>query len=132
MDRTPSETLFAYVRAFETLHAEQVVPFYSLPCTFIRPDGVWVVQDEATALVLVKHLMDHAVSQGYKRTEVAQLTARPLASSLAELSGNFERFDESGAPIGVFGFTYLLRRVADQWQIVVAAAHDPVAAAGHP
>jgi hypothetical protein len=124
MTPPPAEMLNAYVRAFETLRAEAVVPFYELPCTFIRPDGAWVVQDEATALVLARHLMEHASSQGYRRTEVSALTMRTLAPVLAELSGEFVRYDASEAEIGRFGFTYLVRSGPDGWKIVVAVAHD--------
>lgn len=124
MTQTPSDMLTAYVRAFETLRAAEVVPFYDLPCTFLRPDGAWVVQDAATALVLVEHLIEHAKAQGYRRTEVSALTVRTLAQGLAELSGVFVRLDTSGSEIGSFGFTYILRGGTDQWKIVVAVAHD--------
>ena len=124
MTQTPVEMLIAYIRAFETLRAEEIVPFYELPCTFIRPDGVWVVQDEATALALVAHLIEHAKSQGYRRTDVSGLTMRTLAPGLAELGGVFVRYDASDAEIARFGFTYIVRGGSDGWRIVVAMAHD--------
>lgn len=124
MKQSPSEMLDAYVRAFETLRAEEVVPFYHLPCTFIRPDGVWVVEDEATALVLVNHLIEHAKQQGYIRTSVSELTMRTLASVIVELSGVFIRYGESQSEIARFGFTYILRADSNGWKIVVAVAHD--------
>jgi hypothetical protein len=124
MTRTPLEMLDAYVRAFETLREEAVVPFYELPCTFIRPDGVWVVQDEATALVLAAHLIEHATSQGYRRTAVSEVTTRTLAAGLAELCGVFHRYDAADAEIARFGFTYIVRGGSDGWRIVVAVAHD--------
>jgi hypothetical protein len=124
MTQAPLEMLNAYVRAFETLRAEDVVPFYELPCTFIRPDGAWVVQDEATALVLAAHLIDHATSQGYRRTAVSEVTTRTLAPGLAELCGVFHRYDAADAEIARFGFTYIVRGGSDGWRIVVAVAHD--------
>jgi len=124
MKGTPSEMLDAYVRAFETLRGENVVPFYQLPCTFIRPDGAWIVQDDATALVLANHLIEHAKGQGYHRTEVVDLTIRALAPELAELTGVFVRYDASASEIARFGFTYIVRGNADQWRIVVAVAHE--------
>lgn len=124
MSSSPAQMLADYVLAFESQRAEAVVPFYALPCTFLRPDGVWVVQDEATALVLVRHLLDHARSQGYHRTETLDLAVRELASSLAELSGVFVRRDSGGSEVGRFGFTYLLRAESGAWRIVVAVAHD--------
>ena len=124
MTQAPLEMLNAYVRAFETLRAEDVVPFYERPCTFIRPDGVWVVQDDATALVLAAHLIEHAKSQGYRRTEVSAVTVRTLAPGLAELGGIFLRYDAADAEIARFGFTYIVRGGSDGWRIVVAVAHD--------
>jgi hypothetical protein len=124
MAHTPLEMLTAYVRAFETLRAEEVVPFYELPCTFIRPDGVWVVQDAATALVLAAHLIAHAKSQGYRRTALSEVTTRTLAPGLVELGGTFRRYDAADAEIARFGFTYIVRGGPDGWRIVVAVAHD--------
>jgi hypothetical protein len=124
MTHTPLEMLDAYVRAFETLRAEEVVPFYELPCTFLRPDGVWVVQDAASALVLAAHLIEHAQSQGYRRTAVSGVTMRTLAPGLAELCGVFHRYDAADAEIARFGFTYIVRGGSDGWRIVVAVAHD--------
>lgn len=128
MDQSPIEMLDAYVRAFETQRAEAVVPFYELPCTFIRPDGTWVAQDDATAITLVNHLIDHARSQGYCRTEIIGTTLRPLAAGLAEVSGVFVRYDAAGREIARLGFTYILRSGPAGWRVIVAAAHDPAAA----
>ena len=116
MEQTPSEMLYGYVRAFETLRPEEVVPFYELPCTFIRPDGTWVVQDEATAQALVNHLIDHARSQRYHRTEISQAATRSLAAGLAELTGIFIRFDAAGGEIARFGFTYIVRGGPEGWR----------------
>ena len=100
----PAEMLHAYVRAFKTLEAAAVAPFYQLPCTFIRPDGVWVVSDEATAVTLAAHLIDHARSQGYERTETLNLTVRRLAVELATMTGVFARYDAANEEIGGSGY----------------------------
>lgn len=125
MGQTPFEMLTAYVLAFESQHADEVVPFYELPCTFIRPDGVWVVSDEATALVLAGHLIEHAQAQGYRSTRVSELTMRALAPGLVELNGVFTRLDASLTEIARFGFTYIVRSGGEGWKIVVAVAHEP-------
>jgi hypothetical protein len=128
MTGTPAEMLRAYVGAFETLRGGHVVPFYELPCTFIRPDGVWVVQDEATALVLANHLIEQATAQGYCRTAVLGLAVRTLAPGLAEITGVFVRLDAADAEIARFGFTYIVRQGPDGWRIVVAVAHEAAGA----
>jgi hypothetical protein len=114
-----------YVKAFETLDASAVTPFYRLPCTFIRPDGVWVVSDDATAATLAAHLIDHARSQGYWRTETRNLEVRRLAAELDIMTGVFVRTNAANEEIGRSGFTYLVRRDDGAWRIVVAVAHDP-------
>jgi hypothetical protein len=121
----PKEMLSEYVRAFETQEASAVAPFYQLPCTFIRPDGVWVVSDNATAMTLAAHLIDHARSQGYRRTETRDLEVRRLTSELAMMTGIFVRYNAAAEEIGRSGFTYLVRRDDGVWRIVVAVAHDP-------
>jgi hypothetical protein len=120
--------LMSYVRAFETLDASVVVPFYQLPCTFVRPDGVWVVSDHETAVTLAAHLIDHARSQGFARTRVPELKVRRLAAELAMLTGVFVRYDGDDAEIGRFGFTYVARLEGVAWKIVVAIGHDATAA----
>jgi hypothetical protein len=124
MNASPTEMLNDYVKAFETLEASAVTPFYQLPCTFIRPDGVWVVSDDATAMTLAAHLIDHAHSQGYRRTETRGLEVRRLASELAMMTGIFVRYNAAAEEIGRSGFTYVVRRDNSSWKIVVAIAHD--------
>jgi hypothetical protein len=113
-----------YVGAFETLEAAAVVPFYQLPCTFIRPDGVWIVSDESTALTLAALLIDHARSQEYRRTETRDLVVRTLAAPLALMTGVFVRYNAANDEVGRFGFTYVVRSEGSGWKIVVAIAHD--------
>ncbi len=121
---SPEEMLYEYVKAFETLEASAVTPFYQLPCTFIRPDGVWVVSDDATAATLAAHLIDHARSQGYRRTKTLDLEVRRLAAGLALMTGVFARTNAADEEIGRSGFTYVVRRDDGAWKIVVAIAHD--------
>jgi len=62
MCQCPENTLCAYVRAFETLGAEAVVPFYKPPCMFVAPFGVWLTGDGDSARRTVSALMEHARS----------------------------------------------------------------------
>jgi ketosteroid isomerase-like protein len=130
MNPRPAEMLEAYVKAFASQNVAAVVSFYLLPCTFIRPDGTWTVSDNATAATLAAHMIDHARSQGYARTETRDLEVRRLAQGLAHMTGVFVRYDASDHEIGRFGFTYVVRDDGQGWKIVVAAAHDPIVIEG--
>ena len=124
LSQGPEDTLRAYVRAFETLEAEAVLPFYDSPCMFIAPFGVSLAGDGDAARHIAAALMEHARSQGYRRTEIRSLRVEGLAGNLAMLTGVFVRFDSKDAEVGRFGFTYILREGGAGWRIVVAVGHD--------
>jgi hypothetical protein len=124
LSASSADLLTAYVRAFETLNPDAVVPFYHLPCTFIAPQNLFVAPDAETARAVAAHLMEQAKSQGYRRTEIRNLKTRQLAADLAWLTGVFVRLDEEEKEVGRFGFTYLVRTAESTWKIAVAVAHD--------
>lgn len=124
MSGTPAERLSEYVRAFETLDPDAVVPFYHLPCTFIAPQNLMVVQDLDAARAVVSYLIEQAKRQGYRRSEIRHLTSKRLARDLASLTGVFVRFNETDEEIARFGFTYIVRHVEGVWMLAVAMAHD--------
>ena len=125
MSHSPEDTLRAYVRAFETLEAEAVLPFYDSTCMFIAPFGDSLAGDGEAARRTASALIEHARSQGYRRTEVRGLRVEELASNLAMLAGVFVRFDSRDEEIGQFGFTYIMRNAGAGWRIAVAVGHDP-------
>ena len=123
MNAKPELTLEAYVRAFESLDADAIVPFYHLPCMFIAATGVTVVPDAAVAHGVASKLIEHARNQDYRRSEILDLEVKTLAERLSSLSGVFARFNSSGEEIGRFGFAYTMLRADTGWRIVVAIAH---------
>src|SRR5512139_1417662 len=96
MSDNPEETLRAYLRAFESLDPDAVVPFYHLPCMFITPVGVTLVSHADSARGVASTLIDHARSQDYRRTDCLALDVKLLGQRLASLSGTFARFDSKG------------------------------------
>lgn len=127
----PFAAVLQYVRAFETLDPDRVVPFYRLPVTFLAPQIHVVAQDAAAARGVVTRLIDHAVTAGYARTDAIDGETRRLADDLALCTGTFVRFDAQDGEIGRFGFTYVLCLHEDRWKIAVAVAHH-VDTPAHP
>jgi len=120
----PEETLRAYVSAFEKLVPEPICAFYHLPCMFIVPTGVLAASDASAAHTIASLLIQHARSQGYRRTEIHDISTRSLASNLAAVTGVFVRFNANDEEIGRLGFTYTMRQTPAGWRIVVAMVHD--------
>lgn len=91
---------------------------------FIAPPGVTVVSDANTARAMASRLIEHARSQGYRRSEILDLDLRTLGESLASVSGVFVRFNSNEEEISRFGFAYTMRKDSGRWGIVVALAHE--------
>jgi hypothetical protein len=127
MSDDPKSAFLAYMRAFEKLDPEIVLPFYQFPAMFIAPQGVFAAPDAGTARALLSQLMEQLRGQSYRRTDVADLVVRHLPPSLALCSGVFVRFNASGQEIARLGFIYTMRSNAGSWQIVVALLHEPAA-----
>lgn len=123
MANTPEAALDAYVTAFASLDVDAVVPFYHEPCLFVAPQGVTLAASRETSRQIASFLIEHARSQGYKRTRIESLRAQPLGDESAFLSGTFERLGAEDQPIGRFGFAYLMQRSGESWQIVAAVAY---------
>jgi hypothetical protein len=123
---SPESAFLAYVRAFEALDPEAVLPFFHLPGMFIAPQGVYAFPDSITAQVLLSQFMGQLRSQSYHRTEVVGLTVSNLSPRLASCAGTFVRFDTRGLEITRLGFIYTMRN-AGSWKIVVAVLHEPIA-----
>ena len=125
MTDSPEVALHAYIRAFETLDPEAVLPFYHVPSMFIGPQGVMAAPDAGTVRALLAQFMGQLRTDAYRRTELRGLEVRALAVGLASCAGVFVRFDASGQEIARPGFTYTMRKSDGPWKIVVAALHDP-------
>lgn len=121
---TPDETLIDYTRAFASLDARQVVPFFEVPCLFVSSaNSVSTATIEAVEGV-VQALVAQASHSNYARTEIIDLVTRSLGAALHWLAGTFVRYDAFGVEVARFGFSYVMRRRDDQWRIVVALAHE--------
>jgi len=124
MRQGPEDVLRDYVRAFESLGADAVVPFYRLPCLFLSRHGPHPVSDPAAARDLVHRLIEQARGQGYHHTEILDLDVRALGEDLAWVAGVFSRRDADQEEIARFGFAYTLIGEGDGWKICVAIAHE--------
>jgi hypothetical protein len=125
MTDNPQAALDAYLRAFEALDPEALLPFYHLPTMFIAPQGVFAAPDAGALRVLLAQFMSGLRAHSYRRTEVSGLAVHALSPGLVSCSGVFVRYDASGAEIGRPGFTYLMRENDGSWKIVVAVVHEP-------
>jgi len=124
------ETFRRYVRAFETLRPEAVVPYYHEPCLFISSQVVATLQSSADVAAFFTNVMASLQRDGYASSEFRDLQVLGLSDALTMVRGvgSWKRAD--GTVLRHFGLTYTLRKGDAGWRIVVAVVHDPSAEAG--
>jgi ketosteroid isomerase-like protein len=119
------ETFRRYVRAFETLRPEAVVPYYHEPCVFISSQGVATLHTGADVVAFFTNVMAGLHGDGYASSEFPDLQVLGLSDALTMVRGvgSWKRAD--GTELRHFGLTYMLRKGDTGWRIVVAVVHDP-------
>jgi hypothetical protein len=127
MTDNPESALNAYIRAFETLDAEAVLPFYHIPGMFITPQDVFAMPDANTARALLFQFLGQLRAQSYRCTEISGLKVCSLSPGLVFCTGVFVRFNTSGQEIARVGFTYSMRNIGGSRKFVVAIVHEPLA-----
>jgi ketosteroid isomerase-like protein len=114
-----------YVRAFQSLDADAILPFYDEPCLLISPQGSVPLLTHADVKRFFQDLMADLRKQGYGSSEFPQLRGTLLSQTLTLVSGTGVWRKTGGEELRRFGLTYLLRRTDHSWRIAVAAIHDP-------
>jgi ketosteroid isomerase-like protein len=124
-DEVVLETFRRYVRAFETLRPDAVVPYYHEPCVFISPQGVVPLHTSAEIVAFFANVMASLHRDGYASSEFPDPEALRLSDALTMLRGvgSWKRAD--GTELRRFGATYTFRKGDTGWRIVVAVVHDP-------
>ncbi len=119
------ETFRRYVKAFETLQPEAVVPYYHEPCLFMSPQVVMTLQSSANVVAFFTTVMAGLRGDGYASSAFPHLRVRMLSDVVATVEGvgTWKRAD--GTELRRFGLTYTLRRNDSGWRIAVAVVHDP-------
>ena len=117
-----------YVRAFQTLEASAVLPFYHVPFMSVSSREVRVLASPAEIENSFARNMEYLKKRNYTRTEIIDLDVRQMSQDLALVGVGLERYTADGEqlqPGTIYAYTYTLRKVDDHWKIVVAMAHDP-------
>ncbi len=117
------ETFRRYVRAFETLHPEAVVPYYHEPCLFVSPQGVVALQTSSDVLALFTRVMAGLQGEGYASSVFPELEAQPLGDTVTMVRGIGVWKRADGTELRRFGLTYTLRKGDMDWRIVAAVVH---------
>lgn len=121
---TITRAFHRYVETFHTLDPTATIRYLHLPCMLIDPRGVRVMSSEREAETLLTMVMNDLRTRGYARSEITESHVHLMNDRTALLSVSRVRYAISGEAMERFGETYTLRKVNDDWKIVVAMVHD--------
>jgi ketosteroid isomerase-like protein len=118
------EAFRRYTQAFQALDPRAVSQHFHEPALFITPmDVLSLPRREAVEQTYARVMAD--MPPDYARTEFSSLSEHRLSDDLAMVSGGGAWKNAANEDLMPFGMTYTLRRIGQNWQIVVAAIHAP-------
>jgi hypothetical protein len=124
--KTFAETFGEYAEAFNKLEPTAVEPFFNKP-SMLMTSGEYVVMTHTEAVLGVfEKLMKGLKAKDFKESKVLSLETKQLSNNQGLVVGTAKRFNKKGKEIEHFGFTYTLRKVDDEWKIIVGVLHDPI------
>jgi hypothetical protein len=124
--KTFAETFGAYAKAFNTLEPKEVEHFFNKPSMLMTSEEYVVMTDSKTVLGVFEKLMKSLKAKDFKESKVLSLETKQLSDNQGLVVGTAKRFDKADQEIEHFGFTYTLRKVGDEWKIIVGVLHDPI------
>lgn len=123
-EKQPVEAFYAdYLRAFHTLDAQSVVPFYAPPCLFVGDSGTILMRDEAEIEAFFTNVINELKPKNYHHSEIHDLQVETLSPQLALVRGLAIRYTTDGGELERLRAVYTLRKVSGAWKFVTALAH---------
>ena len=120
------KTFGAYAETFNLLEPATVAPFFHLPAMLMTSALVAPMKTSDEVIGIFKTLMDKLKSDDFDRSEIiGNLLVTQVSDNQGIVTGVAKRFATGNKQIEHFGFTYTLRKVLDEWKIIVGVIHDP-------
>ena len=118
------ETFLNYRKAFVKLQPEAAAPFFHEPAMFMSPQGFILMANEAEKLGVFSQIMQNLKARNYKYTELKNLNIKQLSDGMAMVNADGYRYKTDGEELERYTLTYTLRKVENDWKIIVAILHD--------
>jgi hypothetical protein len=124
-------TLADYYRAFSTLEARAVSPYFHEPSLLVSPQGVFAAPTFAAVASLFTHIMEGLRTREFGRSELSVGSVTSLSASATLVTGVATRYMRNGQELERAGVTYILHKAEVGWKIAVIVMHDPQQVAPH-
>ncbi len=122
-------TYHDYVRAFETLEPNAILPYYHAPCMIISSKKVYTLATPEEIASNFALGMEALRKAEYKRTDIIDLDVKLKGIGVAVVIADLKRYTRDGKQLGsqggIYRYTYTFRKEEDRWRVVAAISHDP-------
>jgi ketosteroid isomerase-like protein len=119
-----AQVLTDYYRAFSTLDAEAVKPYFHEPWQLVSPAGVGVGTTRAALAAVFQPAMEALRARGFAKSELINLHLKRLSAATVIAGGVAVRRKTDGEELERAGVVYLMQKTNAGWQIATIVIHD--------
>ena len=119
-----AQVLTDYYRAFSTLDAEAVKPYFHEPSQLIGPAGVGTTPTRAALAAFFQPSMEALRARGFAKSELINLHLKRLSAATVIAGGVAVRRKTDGEELERAGVVYLMQKTNAGWQIATIVSHD--------
>ena len=119
-----AQVLTDYYRAFSTLDAEAVKPYFHEPSQLVSPAGVGVGTTCAALAAVFQPFMEAQRARGFAKAELINLHLKRLSAATVIAGGVAVRRKTDGEELERAGVVYLMQKTNTGWQIATIVIHD--------
>ena len=119
-----TEVLSDYYRAFSTLDAQAVLPYFHEPSQLVSPAGVVPTPTRAAVAAVFQPIMEALRARGFAKSELTNLHLKRLSAATVIAGGVAVRRKADGQELERAGVVYLLQKTNAGWQFATIVIHD--------
>ena len=119
-----TKALTDYYRAFSTLDAQAVLPYFHEPSQLVSPAGVVPTPTRAAVAAAFQPIMDGLRARWFAKSELINLHLKRLSISTVIAGGVAVRQKTDGHELERAGVVYLMQQATAGWQIATVVIHD--------
>jgi ketosteroid isomerase-like protein len=119
-----SRVLTDYYKAFSTLDAHAVGPYFHEPSQLVSAAGVVPMPTRAAVAAVFKPLMEGLRARGFGKSELIDLRLKQLSATTVIAGGVAIRSQTDGRELERAGVVYLLQKTDAGWQFATVVIHD--------
>src|SRR5580765_8407373 len=119
-----TQVLIDYYKAFNTLDAQAVGPYFHEPSQLVSSAGVVPTATRAAVAAAFQPVLEGLRARNFARSELTDLRLKRLSATTVIAAGVAVRRKTDGQELERAGVVYLLQKTGAGWQFATVVIHD--------